>query len=87
MSLLHGFTFKKGLNEMKCFVFRIRRSAGRVPRVKKKKLGLGPFRLHKKKKKKEKEREKEKEKETRGVWPLVESWKGWGAGIRGENMT
>ena len=28
---------------MKEFFFRIRRSAGRVPRVRKRKLGLGPF--------------------------------------------
>ena len=30
---------------MKDFFFRIRRSAGRVPQVKKRKLGLGPFNM------------------------------------------
>ena len=30
---------------MKDFFFRIRRSAGRIPRVRKRKLGLGPFTL------------------------------------------
>ena len=42
MSLLHGFTFKKGLKEM---FSQICRSAGRVPRVRKRKPGLGPFTL------------------------------------------
>ena len=41
MGSLHGFTFKKGLKEM---FSQIRRSAGRVPRVRKRKLWLGPFR-------------------------------------------
>ena len=40
MGLLHGFTFKKGLKEM---CSQICRSAETVPRVRKKKSGLGPF--------------------------------------------
>ena len=40
MSSLHGFTFKKGLKEM---FSQIHRSAGRVPRVRERKPGLGPF--------------------------------------------
>ena len=40
MGSLHGFTFKKGLNEM---FSQIRRRAGRVPLVRKRKPGLGPF--------------------------------------------
>ena len=40
MSSLHGFTFKKGLKEM---FSQIRRSVGRVPRVRKRKSELGPF--------------------------------------------
>ena len=43
MGLLHGFTFKKGLKEM---FSQIRRSAERVPRVRKRKSGLGPFSYH-----------------------------------------
>ena len=42
MGLLHGFTFKKGLKEM---FSQICRSAGRVPRVRKRKSGLGPFNM------------------------------------------
>ena len=40
MSSLHGFTFKKGLKDM---FSQISRSAGRVPRVRKRKPGLGPL--------------------------------------------
>ena len=40
MSLLNGFTFEKSLKEM---FSQIRRSVGRVPRVRKRKSGLGPF--------------------------------------------
>ena len=40
MGSLYGFTFKKGLKEM---FSQIRRSARRVPRVRKRKSGLGPF--------------------------------------------
>ena len=40
MGSLHGFTFKKGLKEM---FSQIRRSAGRIPRVRKRKSELGPF--------------------------------------------
>ena len=40
MGSLHRFTFKKGLKEM---FSQIRRSAGRVPRVRKRNSGLGPF--------------------------------------------
>ena len=41
MGSLHGFNFKKGLKEM---FSQICRSAGRVPRVRKRKSRLGPFR-------------------------------------------
>ena len=40
MDSLHEFTFKKGLKEI---FSQIRRSAKRVPRVRKRKFGLGPF--------------------------------------------
>ena len=40
MGSLHLFTFKKGLKEL---FSQIRRSAERVPRVRKRKFGLGPF--------------------------------------------
>ena len=40
MGSLHGFTFKKGLKEI---FSQIRRSAERVPWVRKGKSGLGPF--------------------------------------------
>ena len=40
MGSLHGFTFKKGLKEM---FSQIRRSVGRVPWVRKRTSGLGPF--------------------------------------------
>ena len=40
MGSLHGFTFEKGLKEM---FSQIRRSVRRVPRVRKRKSGLGPF--------------------------------------------
>ena len=42
MGPLNGFTFKKGLKEM---FSQIRRSVERIPRVRKKKSGLGPFRM------------------------------------------
>ena len=42
MGSLNGFTFENSLKEM---FFQIRRIAGRVPRVRKRKSGLGPFRL------------------------------------------
>ena len=40
MGSLNGFTFEKGLKEM---FSQIRRSAGRVPQVRKRKSRLGPF--------------------------------------------
>ena len=40
MGLLHGFTFEKGLKER---FSQICRSARRVPQVRKRKAGLGPF--------------------------------------------
>ena len=43
MGSLHGFTFKKGLKEM---FLQIRRSAGRVPRVRKRKSELGHFNIY-----------------------------------------
>ena len=46
MSSLHEFTFEKGLKEM---FSQTRRSVGRVPLVRKRKLGLGPFNVKKKK--------------------------------------
>ena len=42
MSSLHGFIFKKGLKEI---FSQICRSAGRVPRIRKRKSGLGPFNI------------------------------------------
>ena len=42
MSSLHGFTFKKDLKER---FSQIRRCAGGVPWVRKRKFGLGPFTL------------------------------------------
>ena len=42
MGSLHGFTLKKGLKEM---FSQIHKSAGRVPRIKKRKSGLGPFNM------------------------------------------
>ena len=43
MGSLHGFTFEKGLKEM---FSQICKSAGRVPRIRKRKSGLGPFNRH-----------------------------------------
>ena len=42
MGSLLGFTFENNLKEM---FSQIRRIVGRVPRVRKRKFGLGPFRL------------------------------------------
>ena len=42
MGSLPGFTFENSLKEM---FSQIRRIVGRVPRVRKRKSGLGPFRL------------------------------------------
>ena len=42
MGSLLGFTFENNLKEM---FSQIRRIVGRVPRVRKRKSGLGPFRL------------------------------------------
>ena len=42
MGSLHGFTFEKGLKEM---FSQIRKSVGRVPRVRKRKFRLDPFNI------------------------------------------
>ena len=46
------------------FFFRIRRSSGRVPRVRKGKLGLGPFTNRKRESNRERDREKERERKA-----------------------
>ena len=43
MGLLHGFTFKNDLKEM---FSQIRKSSRRAPRVRKRKSGLGSFRIY-----------------------------------------